>query len=77
MAVVALACAGAVQSSVEMEGFFLFERLMVTVLAMCIKDIGMVTDRKTERADETTMPHTYSLSLFCLCCSLFSYQRDS
>ena len=50
---------------------------MVTVLAMCIKDIGMVTDRKTERADETPMPHTYSLSLFCLCCSLYSYQRDS
>ena len=50
---------------------------MVTVLAMCIKDIGMVTDRKTERADETSMPYTYSLSLCCLCRSLYSYQCDS
>ena len=50
---------------------------MVTVLAMCIKDIGMETDRITERADETPMPHTYSLSLFCLCRSLYSHQRDS
>ena len=51
---------------------FLFERLTVTVLAMCIKDTGVVEVRKTERADETP-----SLSLFCLCCSLYSHQCDS